>query len=117
MIRPDCQTACSRSAQNIGVTGRKVTLLLAKALHTGTLPLRCNPSLQPIAPICSHRQLHREVEAGVSRMVAVADAAAARATDEELEAIASARRAAWVQAVDALTAQKAQVGTCNSSPP
>lgn len=44
--------------------------------------------------------------AGVGRLVAVADAAAARAADEELDAAAAERRGAWVQAVNALTAQK-----------
>ncbi len=53
------------------------------------------------------RQLHGEVLAGVSRLVAVADAAATRQADEELEATAATRRAAWVQAVAALTSQRA----------
>jgi hypothetical protein len=55
----------------------------------------------------NRRQLEEEVLAGVGRLAAVADAAAGRAADAELEAAAAARRAAWVQAVDALTAQKA----------
>jgi hypothetical protein len=53
------------------------------------------------------RQLEEEVIAGVGRLVAIADAAAERAADVELEAAAAARRATWVQAVNALTAQKA----------
>lgn len=53
------------------------------------------------------RKLEEEVLAGVGKLAAIADAAAGRAADAELEAAAAARRAAWVQAVDALTAQKA----------
>lgn len=50
--------------------------------------------------------------AGIGQLAAVADAAAGRAADAELEAAAAARRAAWVQAVDALTAQKAAGQVC-----
>ena len=77
-------------------------------IHVG-LPVRCY-HVRHALPL---RQLEEEVLGNVRRLVAVADAAAARAADEELEAAAAARRAAWVQAVNALTAQKAVGQVCH----